>query len=102
MGDTAQPGEKREKKKENPPGLQARSNLLDSCHASSDTELMHLLKGGFAELAVINGRLSQCSQLHSACADRKLHLSFFCKISRVDHGLSNELHPSRKQAISFS
>lgn len=49
MGDTAQRGEK------NSPGLQARSNLLDSCHAASDTELMHLLKGGVAAAAVING-----------------------------------------------
>lgn len=41
--------------KKNSPGLQARSNLLDSCHAASDTELMHLLKGGVAAAAVING-----------------------------------------------
>lgn len=82
-GDIPQPG----KEKKNSPGLQARSNLLDSCHASSDTELMHLLKGGFAAAAVINGSLSQCSQLHCACTDRKLHSSifFFFANSVVDH-----------------
>lgn len=73
MGDTAQRGEK------NSPGLQACSNLLDSCHAASDTELMHFLKGGVAAAAVINGSLSQRSQLHSACADRKLHSPFFAQ-----------------------
>lgn len=101
MGDAAQRGKKKEKKK-NSPGLQACSNLPDSCHASSDTELMHLLKrrrrGSGCDkrpsIAMQSITLGLCGQ--------KTSLRLLCTNRRVDRGLSNELHPSRKRAISFA
>lgn len=82
----------------NSPGLQARSNLLDSCHAASDTEMMHLLKGGVAAAAVINGSLSQCRQLHSACADRKLHSPFFAQpAEQITGDQMNSIHQGNER-----
>lgn len=84
MGDAAPPDEREQKKNM---GACKRSNLLDSCHAASDSEPRHLLKGGRRSGGGGDKRPPIATQsITLGSADGKLHSALFCTSGRGDQG----------------